>query len=150
MDKKLDDYLVKKYPKIFADRNGRVTETAMCWGFEHGDGWFWLLDGLCDAVQGYIDGNNEYREDDKKIPQVVATQVKEKFGTLNFYYVGGDDTVRGMVRLAESMSAHVCERCGSTTEVGSTAGWIYTLCKECHSKDKRASVLKWTDNSAKV
>jgi hypothetical protein len=29
----------------------------------------------------------------KKIPQVIATQVKEKFGTLNFYFEGGDDYI---------------------------------------------------------
>ena len=43
----------------------------------------------------------------------MADQVKEKFGTLRFYYTGGDDRIDGMVRMAESMSAVTCETCGA-------------------------------------
>ena len=59
MKKGLDKYLVKKYPKIFVDRYENMQKTAMCWGFEHGDGWFWLLDQLCDSIQSYIDSNSK-------------------------------------------------------------------------------------------
>ena len=76
MQKKLDDYLVSKYPKIFINRYGDMKETAMIWGFEHGDGWFWLLDQLCNSIQEYIDTNNKYNKEEKKISQVVASQVK--------------------------------------------------------------------------
>jgi hypothetical protein len=66
-------------------------------------------------------------------PQVVASQVKEKFGTLRFYYSGGDDFVDGVVRMAESMSCVTCEVCGTP---GTTTGrsWIRTTC-ETHRKD---------------
>lgn len=138
MKKELDEYLVNKYPKIFADRYEDMRKTAMCWGFDHDDGWFWLLDQLCSSIQSYIDNNNEYRDSDKQISQVVATQVKEKFGALNFYYNGGDKYIDGMVSLAESMSLHVCERCGTIENVGRTKGpWIFTICKNCYDKDER-------------
>lgn len=70
----------------------------------------------------------ELREIPEVVEQVVAEQVKEKFGQLRFYYSGGDDVVHGMVRLAESMSGSLCEECGS---VGRTVGkrWLRTLCK---------------------
>ena len=55
MNPKLDGYLVEKYPKIFVDRYGDKMKTAMCWGFQHGDGWFWILDNLCYSIQNYID-----------------------------------------------------------------------------------------------
>jgi hypothetical protein len=132
MQKKLDNYLVQKYPKIFVNRYGDPRETALCWGFEHGDGWFWLIDQLCDSIQGYIDSNNKYRSDNEKIPQIIATQVKEKYGTLCFYFDGGDDVIDGMVRIAENMSANICEFCGSTENIGYTQGWISTICKNCH------------------
>jgi hypothetical protein len=62
-------------------------------------------------------------------PQVTVDQVKEKFGTLRFYYSGGDDYVSGLVSMAESMSAVTCEECGNPgKQVG--GGWITTLCKE--------------------
>ena len=143
MRKELDGYLVEKYPKIFEDRHAPMTRTAMCWGFDHGDGWFWLLDQLCGAIQSYIDSNNEYSSEEKKIPQVVATQVKEKFGTLNFYYVGGDAMIDGMVRLAEHMSAYTCELCGTTEDVGHTRGWISTVCRTCHQQNERMANRPW-------
>jgi hypothetical protein len=64
-----------------------------------------------------------------EVPQVIVQQVKEKFGTLRFYYQGGDDAISGMVRMAESMSGVMCEECGApgTTNSG---GWIRTLCEQ--------------------
>lgn len=62
-----------------------------------------------------------------EVQQVVVAQVKEKFGSLRFYYDGGDDYVDGMVRLAESMSGFTCEQCGDSGE-SRQGGWIRTLC----------------------
>jgi hypothetical protein len=148
MDKKLDSLLVERYPKIFINRYGNMKETAMCWGFENQDGWFWILDQLCNSIQTYIDNNNEYKsKEEDKISQVVATQVKEKFGMLNFYYSGGNEYTDGMVRLAENMSMHTCEFCGSINNVGSTKGWIYTICKECYdTAESRISQMKWEEH----
>ena len=152
MNKKLDIYLVAKYPKIFVNRYDNMKKTAMCWGFEHGDGWFWLLDQLCDSIQNYVDINNKYRSEEvKKIPQVIATQVKEKFGTLNFYSQGGDEYTRGMIRLAEDMSANICEFCGSTINVGRTSGWISTVCKDCYDNSpEKFSNRIWKENENNV
>ena len=38
----------------------------MCWGFAHDDGWFWILDNMCESIQSYIDNNSH-----KNIEQVV-------------------------------------------------------------------------------
>jgi hypothetical protein len=152
MQKKLDDYLVTKYPKIFIDRYKPPTESCLYFGFEHGDGWFWLLDQLCDSIQNYIDNNNNWKKsDEEKIPQVVATQVKEKFGTLSFYYNGGDSYTDGMVRMAENMSANICEFCGSTEDVGKTQGWISTICKPCYdNSSERISNRVWKENKNNI
>ena len=138
----LDRQLCEKYPLIFADRNKSMMETCMCWGFEHGDGWYQIIDSLCANIQSHIDWQNEnfakgYPHYEKPVPQVVAQQVKEKFGTLRFYYNGGDDVIDGMVRMAESWSAVACEECGAPGTQNSQ-GWIKTLC-ETHrqERDKR-------------
>ena len=68
-----------------------------------------------------------------EVPQVTIAQIKEKFGTLRFYYDGGDDYISGMVTLAESMSGLTCEECGSIGERRS-GGWIRTLCDEHEAK----------------
>ena len=101
-----------------------MKETLMCWGFECGDGWYQILDSLCANIQSHINWQNKQEE---KVPQVVATQVKEKFGGLRFYYDGGDDEISGMVRMAESWAAHTCEECGAPGTMRQ-GGWIRTLC----------------------
>jgi hypothetical protein len=78
---------------------------------------------LAEIVAGSI------RELPGIIPQVTLDQVKEKFGTLRFYYSGGDDSIDGMVRMAESMSAVTCEECGVPGRIRH-GGWISTLCDE--------------------
>lgn len=132
MKQELDQKLCEKFPKIFANRYADETTTAMCWGFECRDGWYRLIDTLCDTIQGYIDQNKKYNNID--IPQVTAVQVKEKFGTLRFYYDGGDDVIRGMVWLAENLSAEICENCGNPGELVKSS-WIQTLCNTCRNKN---------------
>jgi hypothetical protein len=74
----------------------------------------------------------ELRKVSDKIPQLVADQIKEKFGTLRFYTSGGDEYTSGVVRMAESMSCVTCEVCGKPGMTNGK-GWIKTTCEE-HSK----------------
>lgn len=55
MNKLLDEYLCKKYPKIFVDRNKRMDESCMHWGLDVGDGWFYIIDSLCSNIQSWVD-----------------------------------------------------------------------------------------------
>jgi len=126
MSPELDALLCEKYPKMMVNRNLPMTETAMCWGFDCGDGWFEILNQLMGNIQHHIDWRNKKEE---VVTQVTLDQVKEKFGTLRFYYTGGDDVIDGMVRMAESMSGVTCETCGSPGQRRG-GGWITTLCKE--------------------
>ena len=142
MREELDKALVEKFPLIFKNRYGDMAETCMCWGFECGDGWYQILDSLCANIQSHIDWshksyawdlkwNEEHPEEQRPVrepvSQVVATQVKEKFGGLRFYYDGGDEEISGMVRMAESWAAHTCEECGAPGTMRQ-GGWIRTLC----------------------
>lgn len=77
----------------------------------------------------------EFKELTPKVERVVVEQVKEKFGTLRFYYRGGDDVVFGMVYMAESMSALTCEKCGEPGKSSSDGGWVTTLCDK-HRKER--------------
>ena len=49
--------------------------------------------------------------------QVVALQVKQKFHVLCFYTSGGDDTVHGMIEIAESLSAYISEDDGFPIQI---------------------------------
>jgi hypothetical protein len=131
MRKELDEKLCEKYPEIFKDRYADMRTTAMCWGFECGDGWYNIIDAACAQI-----GNRAYnnRLNNVEFQPVVATQVKEKYGTLRFYYTGGDDYIDGVVSMAETISAKTCEVCGAPGKLRE-GGWLRTLCDE-HAKEQ--------------
>lgn len=128
MRKELDDLLCQKYPKIFAERSLDATKSCMAWGFSCKDGWFDLIDTLCTNLQFWTDRNGA--------PQVVAKQVKEKFGKLNFYYSGGNEVTLGMVVMARALSAKTCEVCGAPGTMEDDNGW-YRVCCPAHSGQRR-------------
>jgi hypothetical protein len=64
-----------------------------------------------------------------EIPQVVASQVKEKYGGLRFYYSGGDEVIDAYVHFAEMLSERTCEVCGAPGK-SRDGGWIVTRCDE--------------------
>jgi hypothetical protein len=70
----------------------------------------------------------------EEVHQVVAVQVKEKFGGLRFYVNGGDEKIHNYISMAESMSYRMCEVCGSPGKLY-TDGWYTTLCPT-HAKEK--------------
>jgi hypothetical protein len=164
MTKELDEKLCADFPEIFRDRRGGMRTTAMCWGFECGDGWFTLIYNLCKYLshelryaqrsladwtphienppewclkyekystkelrQQYVNELQEKVEKEaQKIP--VATQVKEKFGTLRFYYHGGTPETDAVVSFAEMLSGSICDECGDKGELRTIRGWDSTLC----------------------
>jgi hypothetical protein len=87
----------------------------------------------------------EYEYITKGIPQVVAKQVKEKFGKLCFYYSGGDDYIKSLVDFAEYLSGKICEDCGAMNEnVGyTTNGWIRIVCSQCLQKSNPLPEILW-------
>jgi len=168
----LDKQLCNKYPKIFIDRNKSPQETCMHWGFEVGDGWYQLIDVLCEALTYTFTTSVEVDEEDGKRlgiepykdpkgevfyffsvepPQVIADQVKEKFGTLRFYYhleYSADNTslvatkkypelveinkrysdyIDGIVHFAETASSRTCEVTGAEGSMHVRDGWYKTL-----------------------
>ena len=121
----------EKFPKMFEGKYG---------GFAVGPGWWPILESLCANIQNHIDWWNKNRQDRPVVEQVVVEQIKEKFGGLRFYYQGGDDTVHGMVRMAESWADKHCEECGKPGTRRS-GGWLKTLCDE-HEVERQARYKK--------
>jgi hypothetical protein len=107
----------ERFPKMLGGQYG---------GFAVGPGWWPILESLCTNIQHHIDWKNKKEE---VVPQVTVEQIKEKFGGLRFYYQGGDDTVYGLVRMAESWADQTCEECGKPG-TSRNGGWIKTLCDE--------------------
>lgn len=51
MKRELDEQLVKDHPILFNSRYADMRTTAMCWGFECGDGWYGLLKEAADKLE---------------------------------------------------------------------------------------------------
>jgi hypothetical protein len=121
-----------------------MKETAMCWGFECNDGWYKLIDKLSSKLEAI---NKRLWEDQsiwkklfttKKPDYIVACQVKEKYGSLSFYFYGGgkyDGEAQDLVSQAESESAVTCEFCGKPGRIRPSSGWLTCLCPECREKE---------------
>jgi len=101
-------------------RQDQPTVLAL-WGFECGDGWMDLVYRLSQTISKHIESTGL---------NIVATQVKEKFGTLRFYIDGGDKEVFGLIAAAEQESATICELCGAPGTLV-VKGWCSTLCESC-------------------
>jgi hypothetical protein len=124
----IDEYEVfvekmhSKYPTMFAGDYGGICVSK---------GWWPIIDSLCGQIQAHLKHRNglasQYPDQHNPVEEVVIDQIKEKFGGLRFYYTGGDETIYGMVRMAESWASHSCEECGSPGN-HTKDGWIKTLC----------------------
>ena len=153
MTPELEQHIIEKYPLIFSQR----CEMSIS------DGWFDIIDMLCNNIQHRIDniamrrkyaiewnedvndpeyvwtkfGERREREVPELVEQVVATQIKEKFGTLRFYYNGGDEFIRGLDAMAASMTSRICEECGSPGTSRSTKKqrWVRVLCEK-HAEEQ--------------
>lgn len=108
---------------------GEPSVTCMTYGITCDDGWYDLIYNLCEELQSISD---------KIGKQLVATQIKEKFGTLRFYLkVVGDnltdeewESVLKTTRKYEKLSSETCELTGGFGKLHKR-GYIYkTLCKE--------------------
>jgi hypothetical protein len=121
MKKQLKDQLRIDYPLIFADQ---------C-GIEVGDGWFDLIDVLCDTIESHISHLPEDLQN-----QIYAIQIKEKYGSLRFYMSHDTPFIDGAIAVAETMSLHVCEICGRPGRQR-LGGWIRTLCDGCHEEQSK-------------
>ena len=128
---KFVENLHSRYPKIFTEQYGGVAV---------GPGWWPIIESLCAQIQSHLDHRNglakQYPDQHNPVTQVTVAQIKEKFGGLRFYYDGGDDSVYGMVRMAESWASKSCEECGNVGK-RSGEGWVRTLC-DFHIAEREA------------
>ncbi len=51
MNSELTQRLVNRFPVLYQDYRSPMTQTCMCWGFDHGDGWFEIIWQLSLAIE---------------------------------------------------------------------------------------------------
>lgn len=131
MTKELQQKLYDKYPTLFANKDESPKETCLCWGIEANDGWFSLIDKMCQKIME-VDINKEVRFE----------QVKEKYATLRVYLESYNiEEVEKIIEEAEIESSKTCEFCGKKRGAKlRKEDWLVTLCNKCYrsyfKKDK--------------
>lgn len=124
MNKELDEQLCREFPNLYRQRNGSMRSTAMCWGFECGNGWFQIIYDLSKELEAEIlklpEADREY---------CCASQVKEKYGTLRFYTHSETDEMSNLIREAGDKSYRTCETCGKPGQYRGWS-WYHVSCEE--------------------
>jgi hypothetical protein len=136
MNQKLDKYLVKKCPTLFADRYKSMRETCMCWGFDCGDGWYDLLKEACFALEPIMAALKAKDPEGWSFGYYRASQIKEKYGTLRFYLSGNTPETDAIIDKAERRSSVTCEQCGKPGKMRGR-GWLYTACNRHTKKEDK-------------
>ena len=108
---------------------------------ECGYGWKSIIVPLIDYVEKYNSNHTN--------SNIEILQIKEKFGGLRFYVsfdnVEKDiiDQLRRMIDNAEEESFLTCEYCGNKENVGTTLGWLTTICENCIKTNYRGTSTEW-------
>jgi len=122
------------------NRRPSIFDLFGAYGCECGDGWYNVIYELCEGIESAF---NRYKIDRSII---VVDQIKEKMGTLRFYYHYETDNtddafiqfageVKDLISQAERKSGVTCERCGRPG-ILRQGGWIMCLCDDCRRKPK--------------
>lgn len=131
MDAELDYMLVNSFPNLYRNRYASPQITSMCWGFP-GNGWLQIIWNLSEKLEKII---LSFPESERM--KYCASQVKEKFGTLNFSCEAYTDEMREAIEEARRLSRSTCENCGAPGQL-STVGWHRVLCSNCfYENDKK-------------
>lgn len=135
-----DQALCTDFPGIFQQRHESMTVTCMCWGFECNSGWEPLIRSLCKQLQ-FIEKVSGI--------QTIASQVKEKYGSLRFHYYtdfsklkddenndNWQDIIDSIVNDVENQSFYTCEICGKWGTINTEGYWLSCRCASCREKEK--------------
>jgi hypothetical protein len=141
----------------FMKRDMSLGNRYQNYGCECGDGWFELIQELCQRI------TNVYKFEGIDDIDIEILQIKEKFGKLRFYYrhFGDSNTIQaidflgvGSLRLSppsdeeceykkkiselvhsyEEWSSHICEKCGGRGALRTDFVWKKTLCEDCYQE----------------
>ncbi len=150
---------MRRGPSVEEQRKqwGGVRDLYGAFGLDIGDGWYQLIKDMCEEIAAAYEAEGAAVD-------LVVDQVKEKFGTLRFYYhhegqnvaIHAFDCLSGGLSLGirpvssdlhqkvaqiidnyEEKSAHICEVCGEPGSLRTDLEWVLTLCNEHYRFRKR-------------
>lgn len=122
---------------------GKVYDLYGAFGCECDNGWYDVIYKLCSEI------TEAYKKHNRPV-DIVIDQIKEKYGTLCFYYhheetdkgINAADfssqdnklycEISGIVDKWEKKSGEICEKCGKPGVLRDDLSWISTLCDDCY------------------
>lgn len=131
MNNKNTRYLLENFSELYKGFYKSYKDTAMCWGFECGDGWFELIKNLSKELYAYTEKTGA------ELPEVM--QVKEKYGTLRYYIMFGTKEQYKIIDKWCDLSETTCEETGEPGKLRVKRGWYKTL------SDKMSKELDYND-----
>lgn len=144
--KDFDKRIIEQYPNVFHNYNDneymRYIDLPV--------GWQKVFEGMIEKIELICKLTNI---------KIYILQVKEKFGSLRFYYnldVGDVkdqfskeadvwcDTISDITSCAEYATEYICETCGDYGRIYTDIGWHRCLCKKHYQeiKDQRDNTKK--------
>lgn len=116
--------LYDRFDPLYRGRHLPDTQNLMCYGFQCSDGWFTLIYELSEQIETYCQQHPEAAD-------LIAVQVKEKFGELRFYVSPLVVEVEHLIEQARVKSRQTCERTGKPGVMCCRPdGYYQTLCLE--------------------
>jgi hypothetical protein len=130
--------LIEAHARLFRHANGHP-EAAQGYP-ECDEGWCDLLERACVRIENALDNGDTFK----------IAQIKEKLGTLRFYWDGKlsehvKAAVEEAIQLAHARSACTCEICGDEGRLYTRGGWLATACAD-HAKGEPVPVKPGLEN----
>lgn len=117
MDKNCFDNLREQYPAILADYKLNVRYAR-----------FDLVKTLVAGLQCDIERNHA--------PLIQIAEMNIRSGLLDIKFAGGNEKAKGAIRMAQTLSAHLCDECGATAQPIEELEVQFVCCNEhalnCH------------------
>lgn len=116
--------MVNKYPRVFADFSDEVFS-------EIPEGWTVLVDQMCKQLDGILKSM-----DPNHATVFTVMQIKEKFGSLRFYYhieTTNDSLyqrIKSIIHEHEVKSQFICQYTGNPGELCMKDKWLMVLSEE--------------------
>jgi hypothetical protein len=130
--------LIEAHARLFRHPTGRP-EAAQGYP-ECDEGWRDLLERACVRMENAVDNDDAF----------IVEQIKEKLGTLRFYWSGelsqeAEAKVKEAIALAEARSACTCEICGAEGRLYNRGGWLATACAQ-HARGEAVPIKRGFEN----
>jgi RNase P subunit RPR2 len=129
-----DALLMRQFTSMFRQMTLSPAASCMSFGVECSSGWFDIIYELCDDITTEI---SKYRTEFV----FEAAQVKEKYGSMRFYYdfyckaesISEEydqcrSRISELVQAAEDKTYITCEECGEVGRIRDDIGWYRSLC----------------------